>query len=283
LGGTAMADNKSQIYFITDCEGLVKIGISQDPKKRINDFKSGNHRKFKILHTFPGDRDIEFFFHRLFAHYQVNREWFKIEGLLKEFIERKYIISNFILQNTEVKPVIPEKKDRDSYVMKAENASVLKAIKIGAIQGRYYWEGVNRFEIFQRMAEGYGFPENKTDKILTRLLDDGLIYRPKGGFYCPIWSEEERKKFEAEYDEEESKIDKDKIDRTPKSGRDNFKMVLHTVKRIEDDFGGKAPLKVILNEIWKQGMSEGKLIEVLRVLKRNGSVYEPKEGYWKVV
>lgn len=87
------------------------------------------------------------------------------------------------------------------------------------------------------------------------------------------------------YDPETDKVDIDLVEgRTPKSDRDKFRIVTQTIKRLEDEFNGKAPKQMLMNELENEfNMDEDKANEVIRYLKRNGTIYEPKQGYYKVV
>jgi replicative DNA helicase Mcm len=87
------------------------------------------------------------------------------------------------------------------------------------------------------------------------------------------------------YDPETGKVDIDKVEgRTPKSDRDKFRNVVQTIKRLEDEYGGKAPKQMLMDELEDRfNMNEEKSDEVIRFLKRNGTIYEPKQGYYKVV
>lgn len=87
------------------------------------------------------------------------------------------------------------------------------------------------------------------------------------------------------YDPETGKVDIDKVEgRTPKSDRDKFRKVAQVIKQLEDEYGGKAPKEMLLNELSdRYSMDEEKSDEIIRFLKRNGTIYEPKPGYYKVV
>ncbi len=87
------------------------------------------------------------------------------------------------------------------------------------------------------------------------------------------------------YDPETGKVDIDKVEgRTPKSDRDKYRLVSETIKRLEDEYNGKAPKQILMDELENQyNMDEEKVEEVIRFLKRNGTIYEPKQGYYKVV
>jgi replicative DNA helicase Mcm len=80
-------------------------------------------------------------------------------------------------------------------------------------------------------------------------------------------------------------VDIDKVEgRTPKSDRDKYRLISETIKRLEDEYNGKAPKQILIDELKNRyNMDEEKVEEVIRVLKRNGTIYEPKQGYYKVV
>ena len=89
------------IYFILDVEyGAVKIGISVNVKKRLKAIQSHNLHPLKILKTIRCEyavskipakslsRSYEQKIHEIFQDQRLTGEWFKYEGVLKEFIEK---------------------------------------------------------------------------------------------------------------------------------------------------------------------------------------------------
>lgn len=80
-------DPVSQVYFISTENGdAVKIGLSQNVDKRLKALQTGNHEKLKILFSIPGNSAVESNLHELFDDYRINGEWFKIRGILEDFI-----------------------------------------------------------------------------------------------------------------------------------------------------------------------------------------------------
>ena len=56
------------------------------------------------------------------------------------------------------------------------------------------------------------------------------------------------------------------------------------IKELQEEYGGNAPKDILLNELSdKYNMDEEKAEELITKLKRQGSIYEPKQGYYKVV
>ncbi len=86
-------------------------------------------------------------------------------------------------------------------------------------------------------------------------------------------------------DPETGKIDIDKVEgRMPKSDREKIRLVPQIIKELQEEYGGNAPKEILLNELSdRYNMDEEKVEELISKLKRQGSIYEPKQGYYKVV
>jgi hypothetical protein len=80
------------VYFI-QCDDYVKIGFTyKEVKERLKAMQIGNPHKLKIVHQLLGNQQSEQRLHTLFKEYHHRGEWFKIEGNLEFFIEKKLII-----------------------------------------------------------------------------------------------------------------------------------------------------------------------------------------------
>lgn len=86
-------------------------------------------------------------------------------------------------------------------------------------------------------------------------------------------------------DPETGKIDIDKVEgRAPKSDRDKFRLLVELIKEFEEEYGGKAPINILISEMEdRYNVSEEKVEEVIRILKHKGMVFEPERGYLKIV
>jgi len=70
--------NNQKIYFAQrGKDGPIKIGLSINPKKRIEELKTGSSERLRILYTKPGTIKEEHLFHKLFENYRIDREWFE--------------------------------------------------------------------------------------------------------------------------------------------------------------------------------------------------------------
>ena len=70
---------QSQVYVIR-CEltGLIKIGMSMNPNRRLMGIQTGYPYKLSVHWTFPTDhpRLLESYLHQVLAHHRLNGEWF---------------------------------------------------------------------------------------------------------------------------------------------------------------------------------------------------------------
>jgi hypothetical protein len=75
----------SFIYFMT-AGNKVKIGVSRNPRRRLDDLKTGSSRMVSIRYVTPGDRTKEKELHKLFAEHRVNGEWFLFATAIRDWI-----------------------------------------------------------------------------------------------------------------------------------------------------------------------------------------------------
>ena len=90
---------------------------------------------------------------------------------------------------------------------------------------------------------------------------------------------------EVGYDPETGQIDVDMVEgRTPKSERDKLQRVVEEIKELQEEYGDQAPINVLTSNLVDQyGMSEEKVEEFIKQLKHKGVVFEPSNGYLKIV
>jgi hypothetical protein len=81
------------IYFI-EAAGAVKIGRSNNPKRRLQMIATGSPVACSIIGVMSGDASEERDLHDRFSKYRVRREWFELSPEVK----------SFIAQNTAVLP-----------------------------------------------------------------------------------------------------------------------------------------------------------------------------------
>ncbi len=74
-------------YFIGNSDmGFVKIGISKDPMRRIEQIRTDNPFPLALLCVVPGDEIVEKKLHRAFAPLRMGGEWFRINTALRTFM-----------------------------------------------------------------------------------------------------------------------------------------------------------------------------------------------------
>lgn len=86
------------VYMIQAGYGGIKIGVSNNPEKRLKELQTSNHKPLHIVVKFPfkntNDAYIfEKFLHERFAKYQMRGEWFK-RCILRMFPNRSRVFPN---------------------------------------------------------------------------------------------------------------------------------------------------------------------------------------------
>jgi len=81
---------KSNVYFIQAEQSLrIKIGVAQDPEKRLSDLQVGSPEKLNLIGIVYGaGRGEERRLHNVFHYAQTHGEWFEPSIRLVEWIER---------------------------------------------------------------------------------------------------------------------------------------------------------------------------------------------------
>jgi len=67
-----------------------------------------------------------------------------------------------------------------------------------------------------------------------------------------------------------------------KSTRDKTKVMLDLVRDLSSKHQGMAPLEIVLDQAEEQGIDKHKAEEIIRRLRQNGSIFEPKTGFLKL-
>jgi len=91
--------SQGYVYFFQDCEALdqrVKIGKSDDPRRRLRDLKRLVKHQLTVIGVMPSDEPLaeETVIHRLCAEHHIEGEWFnaavlaKIEAYRSRFLEK---------------------------------------------------------------------------------------------------------------------------------------------------------------------------------------------------
>lgn len=77
--------NRSCVYFILGA-GLVKIGYSNNPLKRLREIQASSPVVLELLGVIPGDSETEFRIHQILVRYKKRGEWFVASASLLSFI-----------------------------------------------------------------------------------------------------------------------------------------------------------------------------------------------------
>lgn len=98
----------AKIYILKECaSGRYKVGVSQDPDKRLKTLQIGNPKILQIVWSSPPCTNaitIEKAFHSRFAHSCIRGEWFKANVNLSDIVE--YIMNSISesLSNETINP-----------------------------------------------------------------------------------------------------------------------------------------------------------------------------------
>lgn len=65
------------IYFITDGE-YTKIGVADDPHKRLRELQTGNARELTLICSIDGSYELERKLHKVLGNWRVLGEWFDV-------------------------------------------------------------------------------------------------------------------------------------------------------------------------------------------------------------
>ena len=86
------------VYLIQSLEsGYYKIGVSNNPQKRIKQLQTGNPTVLRLIYTFESEysHQIESFFHKRFSYCRKEGEWFDLDIINEvNFLDECNKISN---------------------------------------------------------------------------------------------------------------------------------------------------------------------------------------------
>lgn len=133
------------VYLITDGNN-VKIGYSNDTKKRLKNLQTSNPYKLKLLLNIKdGDMELESFLHYKFSKLRIrnNGEWFKYDASIQKFVEEvksdpehphnllaQYIIKKRKLKELRKRFKLMQKEDRENLKLKSKKeAEERKALR----------------------------------------------------------------------------------------------------------------------------------------------------------
>jgi hypothetical protein len=72
--------NNDNLYIIqSDVTGMIKVGRSKDPQKRLKQLQTGNPNKLKLIASFKGEGWKEKMLHERLRRYRLEGEWFSYD------------------------------------------------------------------------------------------------------------------------------------------------------------------------------------------------------------
>ncbi len=122
------------IYFVRcAARNAIKIGMAEDPSKRLRALQTACPDPLEMLGTVPGERKQEKEFHRKFTHLRILGEWFRADQDLIETIELLTRFSEF----KDMPRMIHGRQDMESYLRNSRDIERWIAKKIGFRVGFY--------------------------------------------------------------------------------------------------------------------------------------------------
>lgn len=148
------------VYFVRN-GSLVKIGTTVNLKKRMRKLSMS---MANVLRTEPGGQEVERSFHQRFADYREgNREWFRLEGALAEFLGVHPPVKKVTNRRTET-PI-----------------DDLPAMVFGLLKARTEEGGLTVDEVRRALTGVYGEEAVPVRQTITRWLrQDNRVHKPTG-------------------------------------------------------------------------------------------------------
>lgn len=85
--GLSVGASLGTVYFVK-CGDFIKIGVAEnDLDRRLRNLQCANPLPLELIATCAGGYRKERAFHKQFAALRVRDEWFRFDGVLKEFVE----------------------------------------------------------------------------------------------------------------------------------------------------------------------------------------------------
>ena len=85
------------IYFISDGNGSIKIGYTENLKKRLIELQISSPNKLIPLYIMDGDMTMEHHVQSICSRYLVSGEWFKEEVIEKHLLKHPFYLENMHL------------------------------------------------------------------------------------------------------------------------------------------------------------------------------------------
>jgi len=173
-----MGSEIKQIYFISTGE-FVKIGIANNPKRRLKDLQTANPIKLNLIYTMPGDENLEKILHSIFDEYRECGEWFRFEGGLKSFI---YAFRNngfWIGQKYDEIP--PTVSDVKKSMKKSENENEKFFEVMDNLEDEYGGLAPIRI-LIEDLLDEHGISPELSKKLILKFKRRGRIFEPQPGY-----------------------------------------------------------------------------------------------------
>jgi hypothetical protein len=116
------------IYFIkpVGMAGPIKIGLSENPKRRLNEYRAWSPFVLEMVGTVPGNWDDEQFLHECLADDHSHGEWFHPSAQVQRVIERVISAGGVDVIRGWLKPVA-NVRSKNNRMTRARHAAEISA------------------------------------------------------------------------------------------------------------------------------------------------------------
>lgn len=166
---------EKEIYFIYDGK-YVKMGMSENPRKRLKELQTGNPNQMILLHSFIGNDECYEAIQEEFKEYNYRSEWYCFDGELKKFIDSRFIPKT-IDSETEVNNLQMIKEAQK------EEGDNFKKITELIFELSQKHDGRAPIDLLiSESSKRYNKAPEETENIILSLKSEGTIFQPSRNY-----------------------------------------------------------------------------------------------------
>jgi len=270
------SDKICGVYLIR-CNNFYKIGSSTDVLSRVRALQTANPYPLelvKVVRCQPETlNNMEKEFHNRYGYRRANGEWFRLEDQeVQDFSREEFGLEINLYKKLldlfrgfyygELEDLETGLLDVDILSVGSKDPQEQEVIEVIHYVIQEHCGPAPADRIFG-LLEGRGFSKERLEEILTKLRRNGVIFEPRSGFYLSV---------------DDPLLGLQRID--PKSSK--AQEVIEVIHYIQQEHCGSAPADRIFGLLEGRGFSKERIETIMNSLKRDGEIYEPRPGFFKV-
>jgi hypothetical protein len=170
-----------RLYFIQNTvTGNIKIGVSNDPNKRLRSLQTGSADSLVLLGALLTSELSEAKAHDMFRKHRIRGEWFKPRKSLRVFIEKRFPDVEFSQEPAPDPLTFKEKARQIAEALENQNKTELEIVYEGLHAAGYgdmfddvvIALGSSDSRSFANLAQKYGMKESKLYKLFSGIQFD---------------------------------------------------------------------------------------------------------------